>query len=116
MPKIYQQASIVCLPSYREGMPKALLEGASCAKPLVAFDVPGCREVVQHMKTGLIVTPKDSKALASALLELIHTADMREQLGNNARKLVKEKFSQAVINKKTFALWKEVGCKIETSD
>src|SRR5690606_31431923 len=51
MPAVYAQASIVCLPSYREGLPKALLEGASCGRPLVATDVPGCRDVCLQDET-----------------------------------------------------------------
>ena len=55
MPAIYKSASIVCLPSYREGLPKVLLEAASVGRPLVAFDVPGCREIVRSGSTGELV-------------------------------------------------------------
>jgi glycosyltransferase involved in cell wall biosynthesis len=63
MPAVYQAAHIVCLPSYREGLPKALLEAAASGRPIVATDVPGCREIVRHDENGLLVPARDAKAL-----------------------------------------------------
>ena len=71
MPEIYRSATVVCLPSYREGLPKALLEAASCGRPIVAFDVPGCREIVIDAYNGILVPFKDEGELRAALVHLI---------------------------------------------
>lgn len=104
---VYQQADMAVLPSYREGMPKSLLEAASCGLPLVTTDVPGCREVVVHGENGLLVPPQDPGALADALLHLCHHKSLRDQQGLASRKRVLSFFSQESINKQTLALYEE---------
>ncbi len=71
MPAVYRQTAIVCLPSYREGMPKCLLEAAAAGKPVVTTDVIGCREAILPGETGLLVPVKDAAALRDALAQLI---------------------------------------------
>ncbi|MBX6323188.1 MAG: glycosyltransferase family 4 protein, partial [Rhodospirillaceae bacterium] len=66
MPALWAESHIAVLPSYREGLPNALLEAGASARALVATDVPGCREVVRHEETGLLVPPRDAAALAEA--------------------------------------------------
>jgi glycosyltransferase involved in cell wall biosynthesis len=78
MPAVFKQAAIVCLPSYREGMPKALLEAAAAGKPVVTTDVIGCREAIVPGGTGLLVPAANAEALADALDYLIKTPDLRE--------------------------------------
>ena len=73
MPAIYRQATIVCLPSYREGLPKALLEAASSARPVVAFDVSGCREIVRDGINGSLVPFRNELALKLPCLNLSTT-------------------------------------------
>jgi glycosyltransferase involved in cell wall biosynthesis len=68
MDDVYAQTAIVCLPSYREGVPKTLIEAAACGLPIVTSDVPGCREVVRHGENGLLVPVRDAGALARALV------------------------------------------------
>ena len=63
MRQVLEQANIVCLPSYREGVPKVLIEAAAAGRVIVTTDVPGCREVVRHGQNGLLVPPRDSKTL-----------------------------------------------------
>jgi glycosyltransferase involved in cell wall biosynthesis len=94
MPKILAQSHIVCLPSYGEGLPKALLEAASCGKPIVATDVPGCRDVVHHGENGLLVPPRQASPLATALERLIDDADLRRTLGAGGRERVLANFSR----------------------
>ena len=94
---IYQKADIVVLPSYREGLPKSLLEAAACGIPMVASDVPGCREIVIHEKTGLLVPVKESAPLADALLRLINDQDLCVQMGKAARQLVQSEFSDDIV-------------------
>lgn len=87
-------AAAVVLPSYREGLPRTLLEGAATARPLVATDVPGCREVCRPGKTGWLVPPRDAGALAEALRKVLDTpVEQRARLGRNARRLVEQRFS-----------------------
>jgi len=108
MPVIYAQSSIVCLPSYREGLPKVLLEGASCARPVVAFDVPGCREIVHDGINGFLIPFGDETALELALIKLIQDSKLCAEMGNAGRKIVEAEFSQNIIAAETFSVWDEV--------
>ena len=92
MPAALRQAHIACLPSYREGMPKFLLEASAAGLPLVATDVPGCRDIVQSGTNGLLVPPRDAAALADALQRLIEDAKLRSQLGTQARAIAEARF------------------------
>jgi len=108
MPLVLRQATLVCLPSYREGLPKALLEAASSGKPIVATDVPGCREIVLPGVNGLLVPPRDSRALAIAIDRLLRDSEMRERFGRNGRQLVEEQFSDETIAAQTLRLYQEM--------
>lgn len=108
MPEVLKSASIVCLPSYREGLPKSLLEAASCGLPLVAFDVPGCREVIDDGWNGYLVELKDVNALSMALEKLILNKDLRGIMGGNSREKVIQEFSQEGIAKETFEVWEKL--------
>ncbi|MBI4694011.1 MAG: glycosyltransferase family 4 protein [Gammaproteobacteria bacterium] len=105
MPAVYAEASIVCLPSYREGLPKVLLEAAACARPLVSTDVPGCREICRPGVSGVLVPARDAAALASALAGLIADPARRATLGAGGRALVELEFSSARIAAETLALY-----------
>ncbi|MBI5315646.1 MAG: glycosyltransferase family 4 protein, partial [Nitrospirae bacterium] len=85
MPAVYAAAMLVVLPSYREGLPKVLLEAAACGKAIVATDVPGCREIVRDRFNGLLVSPRDSTALAAAIEELLSDQALREVMGQRSR-------------------------------
>jgi len=108
MEEIYNMASIVCLPSYREGLPKALLEAASCGRPIVTNNVPGCREVVINEENGFLVNPKDHLSLANALELLIKNKDLRVSMGRRGRKRVLKYFSQEIISSETSKIWREL--------
>ena len=110
---ILQTSNIACLPSYREGMPKFLLEAASCGLPIVATDVPGCREIVVNNKNGLLVPPKDPKLLADAIKILISDKKLRERFGKESRRLIENIFSSEIINKQTMDLYKSLFRKNE---
>ncbi len=92
MPNALKKLSIACLPSYREGLPKALLEAAATGLPIVTTDVPGCRDVINDGTEGFIVPAKDPKALAEALTKLIESQSLREKMGSAARKRAEEHF------------------------
>lgn len=98
-------ADIAVLPSYREGLPKSLLEAAACGLPLVATDVPGCREICRDEETGLLVPPRSIAPLANALKRLAEDSDLRDRLGKTARRVALEEFSTPRIQKETIALY-----------
>jgi glycosyltransferase involved in cell wall biosynthesis len=109
MQDIYEQASIVCLPSYREGLPKTLIEAGACGRPIVASDVPGCREVVRHGENGLLIPARDITALVASLTQLIQDSDIRHAMGVRGRKIAEEEFSLELIIPQTLAVYKS--CK-----
>ena len=99
MPDVLAQAHIVCLPSYREGVPKVLIEAASCGRPIVTTDAPGCREIVRHGENGLLVPMRDASALADAIRTLLEDPDLRSRMGQAGREIVKNEFTvEAVVN------------------
>lgn len=93
MPEVLRQAHVVCLPSYREGLPKVLLEAAACGRALIATDTPGCREVVRHGENGLLVPVHDVDALAAAIADLLGDAPRRRAMGAKGRAIVEREFS-----------------------
>lgn len=102
------RATIVALPSYREGLPKALLEAASMGRPIVTTDVPGCREVVHDGVNGLLVPPRDPAALARALEQLLGDEAMCARMGEAGRAMVLRDFSVARIAGETVRLYEEL--------
>ena len=108
MHKVLAQSSIVCLPSYREGLPKVLLEAASCGRAIIATDVPGCREIVHNGENGILVPLKDSSSLASAMKELINNPEKRKIIGINGRRLVENEFSEEIVVSQTLKVYQEL--------
>ena len=109
MPETYNQSHIVTLPTmYGEGVPTSLLEAAACGRPLVASDIPGCRQVVQDGHNGLLVPPNDPQALAAALKRLAGDAALRGRMGAASRQLVIQKFTHAQVNAATLRVYQQV--------
>jgi glycosyltransferase involved in cell wall biosynthesis len=99
-------AHIACQPStYREGLPKSALEAMAAGKPLVATNIPGCREAVVDSVTGFLVPPHDPSALAAALARLIDDPTLRARLGAAGRARVEENFSDSIICARTLAVY-----------
>jgi glycosyltransferase involved in cell wall biosynthesis len=94
-------ADCVVLPSYREGTPRSLLEAAAMGRPLIATDVPGCREVVSDGVNGLLCKPQNAKDLAQKMAYMLSIpCDALQNMGNQSRKLVEKRFDEKlVINK-----------------
>jgi glycosyltransferase involved in cell wall biosynthesis len=105
MRAVYLQAHVVCLPSYREGLPKALIEAAACGRPVVTCDVPGCREVVRDGDNGLLVPPRTVEPLAQALRRLIDDAGLRARMGARSRERALAEFSIERVVADTLALY-----------
>jgi glycosyltransferase involved in cell wall biosynthesis len=108
MPAVLGHAAVVVLPSYREGLPVSLLEAAACGKPIVATDVPGCRDVVRHRVNGLLVPPKNATALAEAIAVLLENPGLRNELGRRGRDIVVKEFSSTLVTRQTLALYDEL--------
>jgi glycosyltransferase involved in cell wall biosynthesis len=109
---LWRQVHIAALPSRGgEGVPMSLLEAAACGRPLVATDVPGCREIARHGETALVVPPDDPTALAAALRTLAGDAALRARLGAAARALAVEKFSSAYVGAQVAALYRRLALR-----
>ncbi|HZF25784.1 MAG TPA: glycosyltransferase family 4 protein [Steroidobacteraceae bacterium] len=105
MPELLGRVDVVALPSYREGTPKILLEAAASGLPVVATDVPGCREVVDPGVTGLLVPVRDSVALARALRQMIENGSMRARMGVAGRKKMLAEFDQRRVIRETLDVY-----------
>ena len=92
MANVLTQASIVVLPSYREGLPKVLIEAAACARPVITTDVPGCRDAIEPGVTGLLVPAQDSNALKVAIQYLLDNPELCISMGLAGRALAERKF------------------------
>jgi glycosyltransferase involved in cell wall biosynthesis len=108
MPQEFAEAHVVCLPSYREGLPKALIEAAACGRPIVASDVPGCREVVRHEENGLLVPAHDPSALAAALRRLVLSRPLRQFLGQRGREIAVAEFGLDRVINETLAVYRQL--------
>jgi glycosyltransferase involved in cell wall biosynthesis len=108
MPRVLAQAHVVCLPSYREGLPKALLEAAAAGKPIVTTDTSGCRDVVRHGENGLLVPAADAVALAEALKTLVEDRTRRERMGRRSREIAETEFSSEKITAEAVGLYNAV--------
>jgi glycosyltransferase involved in cell wall biosynthesis len=91
-------ADCAVLPSYREGLPRVLLEAAAMARPLIATDVPGCRHVAQEGVNGFLCAVRDPQSLAGAMLKLLRLgAEEREAMGAAARSRIEAEFDEALV-------------------
>ena len=97
MRSLYNQMDVVCLPSWREGFPKVLMEAASCGLPTITTDVPGCKHAIINNKTGFLVPLKDPISLADAIESLIKDKNLQELMGKAGRALALNKFDLKII-------------------
>ena len=108
MTPLFREAAIVCLPSYREGMPKALLEAAAAGCAVVTTDVTGCREAIEPGVTGDLVQARDSGSLAKALLSLIEDEQRQQSYGAKGQERAKAIFSVASVVSQTLNIYDRV--------
>lgn len=90
---VIPQSHIMVLPSYREGLPKSLLEAAACGRAVITTDVPGCRDAIDPNETGLLVKVKDVDDLAKAIVKLLNNDELRNRLGESGRRLAEKHFN-----------------------
>jgi glycosyltransferase involved in cell wall biosynthesis len=109
MDAVFEQTQIVCLPTtYNEGLPRALLEASASGCAIVASDIPGCRELIKHDETGLLVPPGDTQLLVAALKNLIENPAKRESLGHAARQALDPDFTIETIVSQTLHIYREL--------
>lgn len=108
MPALLASVDMVVLPSYREGLPKSLIEAAACGLPLVTTDVPGCREVVTDGVDGLLVPVHDAAALATAIARLLDDKPLAARLGEAARAKALSEFDERIVIERTLAVYQEL--------
>ena len=115
MPEIWAQADIACLPSYREGLPKSLIEALATGLPCVTTDVPGCREVVALGVNGLLVPARELGPLVRALQSLIDKPALREEMGRNGRQRAVAEFSSDRVIRETLSVYQAMLEEIKVS-
>ena len=107
MPAVFAQSAVVCLPSYREGLPKALIEAAASGRAVVTTDVPGCRDAVSS-QSALLVPVRDAVALADSLRRLIGDCGLRRRMGEAGRRLAERAFSVDAVADDTLAIYNQL--------
>ena len=107
MAPIYQRSHIVVLPSFREGLPKVLLEAGACTRPVITTDAPGCRDAIVDGKTGFMVPVGDSHALAQRIQTLLEDPRLRRSMGRAGREMVEEQFSTDRIVADTLRVYED---------
>lgn len=108
MATMLRDVDVVVLPSYREGLPKSLIEAAACGLPLVTCDAIGCREAVADGENGFLVPPRNVSALASALDRLLRDPALRERMGKASRAKALAEFDERIVIEKTLDVYQEV--------
>ena len=107
MSSVFRDSNIVVLPSYREGLPKVLIEAAACGRAVITTDVPGCRDAIEADQTGLLVPVKDSNALAHAIEKLVTDSELRVRMGIAGRQLAEREFAIEKVVEQHLAIYKQ---------
>ena len=109
VPALLAGCHIVALPSfYGEGVPKCLLEAAASARPIVAADGPGLREIVSDGVNGILVPPRDAKALADAIERLAGDGELRRRMGEAGRRIAEQSFAEEIVVAETLGLYRRM--------
>jgi len=106
MPAILAQAHVICMPSYREGLPRGLIEAAAVGRAMVTADVPGCREIVHNDVNGLLVPVRDARATADAIRRLLDNPSLRQRMGRASRAMAEAEFSEPKFVADTLAVYR----------
>ncbi|WP_028352656.1 glycosyltransferase family 4 protein [Bordetella petrii] len=107
--ELYAGSHIAVLPSYREGLPRSLIEAAACGRAVVTTDVPGCRDAIEPDQTGLLVPPRDAMALAAAIGRLATDDGLRQRLGAAGRELAEREFDIEDVCRKHLDIYRALG-------
>ena len=101
MRAVYAAADLVVLPSWREGLSRSLIEAAAMERPIITTDVPGCRDVIDHGRSGLLVAIQDARGIELAIRLLLDNPDLAHRLGKEARIKVIAEFQVSLVNEST---------------
>jgi glycosyltransferase involved in cell wall biosynthesis len=104
-----REVDLMVLPSYREGIPRGLLEAASMALPIITTDAPGCREIVAEGKNGLLVPIGESAPLAEKIEYLLDNPEVCARFGRAGREKVCRKFDQQIVFRQTWDVYRSLG-------
>lgn len=113
--KIWRDAHVCLLPSYREGLPKAMLEAAACGRPLISTNVPGCADVVTDGVNGFLVPARDWLEIADAMHRLVRSRELCKKMGDAARKKVEINFGLPLVVEQTMAAYEKLSKSDENS-
>jgi glycosyltransferase involved in cell wall biosynthesis len=105
MPAVMREATLVVLPTYREGTPKVILEAAATGRPAIVTDVPGCRDAVIDGETGYLVPPRDVAALVAAIGDLLVNPRLMAEMGYAARLFAERGFSSEVVAQSILSIY-----------
>lgn len=108
MQALYASSDIVVLPSWREGLSRALIEAASMERPIITTDVPGCRDVVEHGCSGLLVPVRDGRSIELAIRLMLENPDLARRCGKAARKKVVAEFQVSLVNEHTLSQYQRL--------
>jgi len=108
MRALYASSDLVVLPSWREGLSRALIEAAAMERPIITTDVPGCRDVIDHGSCGLLVPMKDAHALRLAISLLLLQPSLARQFGQAARRKVVQEFAVGLVNERTVGTYRRL--------
>lgn len=108
VPELLRDSNIICLPSYREGLPKTLIEACAAQRAIVATDVTGCREVVSDEVNGLLVPAKDPESLANAITRLLNDQDLRLEFARNGRSRAENEFASSIVIGQTLKVYESM--------
>ncbi len=109
MDRLMRTVDLVVLPSYREGVPRGLIEAAAMGLPIVTTDAPGCREIVEDGVNGFLVPVRDAMALSEKIEHLLDHPDLCQQFGAAGRKMVLHEFDEQIVFRETYAVYRELG-------
>lgn len=108
MPSLFHGMDVVVLPSYREGLPKGLIEAGACGLPVVTTDVPGCRDVVSDGREGILVAAQDSAGLALAIARMQDEPGLRRSYGQALRSKVIREYDERIVVSRTMDVYREL--------
>nr|WP_272891931.1 glycosyltransferase family 4 protein [Stutzerimonas stutzeri] len=111
--EIFADSHIVVLPSYREGLPKVLMEAAACGRAVVTTDVPGCRDAIEAGVTGLLVPVYNIEALADAIQKLVENPQLRQRMGRAARELAEREFTVENVVQQHLNIYRTLGAELD---
>ena len=105
MKAVYEECNVVVLPSYREGLPKSLIEACAIGRAIITTNVPGCRDVVVDNVNGLLVPLQMINPLVKAMIQMIENREMRIKMGREGRKIAEQEFNIEAVIERTYEIY-----------